>query len=133
MDLPQPATGTLYKKDGTQVLNEDGSPVTSTTEFVPEAEDGTVTVELTFNTAGFTEEDSVVVFENIYYVSEDTEDILIAKHEDLEDEDQTIGFVSPDIPATGEGVAVTIVAGVLLIALDGVLIAYNIRKKSKKR
>ena len=127
------ATGTLYKKDGTQVLNEDGSPVTSTTEFVPEAEDGTVTVEITFNTASFTEEDSVVVFENIYYVSEDTADILIAKHEDLEDEDQTIGFVSPDIPSTGEGVAVTIVAGILLIALDGALIAYNIRKKSKKR
>ena len=118
------AVGTLYKKDGTQVLNTDGTPVTATTVFTPEESDGTVQVNLTFNTTGYTENDSVVVFEKIYDVAEETEktagtqseDVEIANHEDLEDADQTIGFVLPPVPATGETIAASVIAGIILIA-----------------
>ncbi len=127
------AEGTLYKKDGSEVLNADGSPVKASTDFIPEEANGTTTVTFTFDTAGFTEEDAVVVFETIYDVAEEsetqTEDIVIAKHEDLSDENQTIGFVQPDIPATGETIAISTVAGLILISVAGAVITIRFRKK----
>ena len=133
------AVGTLYKKDGTQVLNSDGTPVTASTTFKPDTADGTVTVNLTFNTTGYTEADSVVVFETIYDVAEEaektggiqTEDIVIAKHEDLNDADQTIGFVLPPVPATGEFITISTIVGIALITVDGALITMHFKKKKK--
>ena len=131
------AVGTLFKKDGTQVLNADGTPVTASTDFIPEAEDGNTTVSLKFNTTGFTEADTVVVFETIYDVAEEaekttgsqSEDIEIAEHKDLNDEGQSIAFVQPDIPATGDTIAITTIAGISLIGADAVLIVLNRKKK----
>ncbi len=70
----------------------------ASTLFVPETADGETSITIVFTTDGFVEGDKVVVFEKIYDVAEDTEitdgsqteDILIAVHEDLTDEDQTI-------------------------------------------
>lgn len=128
------AVATLYKNDGTQVMNADGTPVTASTVFIPEAPDGTTTVTLTFNTTGFTEEHTVVVFETIYDIAEDTEsqteDVVIAEHADLNDMDQSIRFVLPDIPATGEEVAVNTVIGLLLIA--GAITSIVVYTKKKK-
>ena len=137
------AVGELYKKDGTQLLYPDGTPVTSEVVFVPEAPDGTVTVTFTLNTEGFTEEDSVVVFETVYDVAEDTEtqteDVIVAEHKDLEDADQTITFVMPvipeipEIPATGEGTPIAAVTGLALIATNIALIWYNLKKRNKRK
>ena len=74
-----------------------------------------------------------MVFETIYDVAEEsetqTEDIVIAKHENLSDENQTIGFVQPDIPATGETIAISTVAGLILISVAGAVITIRFRKK----
>ncbi len=87
----------LYKADGTVVMNGANAAYASTL-FVPETADGETSITIVFTTDGFVEGDKVVVFEKIYDVAEDTEitdgsqteDILIAVHEDLTDEDQTI-------------------------------------------
>lgn len=127
------AVGTLYKNDGTQVLNEDGTPVTANVEFIPETADGSVEVTLKINTTGFTETDTVVVFETILDVADGTddqlEDIEIAKHEDLSDSDQTISFVQPEIPATGEGIALSTIAGLLLLTGAVTTVIVITRKK----
>ena len=116
------------------ILNSDSSYFILPTVFIPEAPDGTTTVTLTFNTTGFTEEDTVVVFETIYDIAEDTEsqteDVVIAEHADLNDMDQSIRFVLPDIPATGEEVAINTVIGLLLIA--GAITSIVVYTKKKK-
>lgn len=65
--------------------------------FVPEAADGTVTVQFTVNS----EEAGThiyVVFEDLFLVKEDDTEILIVKHEDIDDEEQTL--YSPEIGTT---------------------------------
>lgn len=101
------AEASLYKADGTQIL-KDGKPVRGLTEFVPSSSDGEVTVEITFSSEGLEEGDRVVVFEKIFDIAreeetavdasdkgrfggaEDIRAYLIAAHEDITDEDQTV-------------------------------------------
>jgi LPXTG-motif cell wall-anchored protein len=92
------------------------------------------------NTEGFIEEDAVVVFETVYDIAEDTEDqaedVIVAEHKDLTDEDQTITFVIPvipEIPATGEGMPIAAVTGLALIATNIALIWYNLKKRNKRK
>ena len=122
------ADATLYKKDGTQMMNDDNTPVTASVEFVPTTRDGSVIVPVSFSTKGLAEGDEVVVVEKIFDVATEsekaagtqTEDLLIAKHEDLEDKDQTITVHFR--PMTGGIIPSYSVAGAL-IALAATAIA----------
>ena len=90
-------------------------------KFVPEAPDGEVIVNTTFSSAGLAEGDRIVVFEKFYDVASEeeisskirTQDILISRHEDLANEDQTItvhyrpdtGGIEPSYSALGTVIA----------------------------
>lgn len=114
------AEATLYKTDGTQITAA-GQPVLSIVEFVPEAPDGEVIVNTTFSSAGLSEGDRIVVFEKFYDVASEeeissktrTQDILVSRHEDLANEDQTItvhyrpdtGEIEPSYSTAGTVIA----------------------------
>ena len=83
-------TGVLHTKDG-KVFKVDDKEVTATQKFIPETEDGTVDVTFEFDVKDFTG-GSLVVFEKLF--NEDGNEI--AKHEDKDDEDQTVDIKRTD-------------------------------------
>lgn len=133
------AHATLYKSSGEQLLNKDGTPVIADVEFIPTERDGYVIVPVTFSTEGINEGDEIVVFELIYDVATEsektagtqTDDLLIARHEDLNDKDQTItvhyrpmtGLI--DTPYAKYGI-------VLVVAALGGLVSYKVVKKKNE-
>ncbi len=89
-----------------------GRPLKSIVQFTPTTKDGTVKVSITFSSEGFAEGESAVVFEKIFDVATETEktagtqttDLLVARHENLNDKNQTVTVhYHPPIPQTGEG------------------------------
>lgn len=134
------ADGSLMKADGTPAKDKDGKESKATVLFTPTEADGEVIVKASFTTEGLVEGDTIVVFEKIYDVAEETEiqtgdqttDILIASHEDLNDRDQTItvhfrpmtGGI--DTPYAQYGL-------ILVVAALGGLGAYFFVKKKNER
>ena len=91
--------GTLMDKEtGEAVTDADGNAVTSTVEFAPVQISGEQEVEFTFDTTGIAGHD-VVVFEELYNAQGD----LIASHEDIDDEGQTVQVGTPEIGTTASG------------------------------
>lgn len=135
------ATATLYKTDGTQIMNN-GIPVTNSVLFTPTASNGTVHVPLTFNTESVSSGDSVVIFENIYDVATEEEistgiqmkDIEIVRHNDLKNKDQTLKF-KPYIPKTGEETSPVMVIGLLILgsAAGPLGMALRVKRGAKVR
>ncbi len=78
-------TGTLMDKETGKAIQVDGKDLTAETEFTAESTDGTVEVSFTFNTIDL-DGHSVVVFETLT----DANGNILASHEDIEDEDQTV-------------------------------------------
>ena len=119
------AEATICKSDGSQIMSE-GKPVMSVVSFVPSESDGEIKVDITFTTDGLAEGDRIVVFEKIYDVAKEDEissaaragDILIAAHEDLSDEDQTITIHFR--PMTGGIVPSYSVAGNVIATISSV-------------
>ena len=78
-------TGTLVDKEtGNVVYDASGNAVTTTVKHTPENANDTIAIEFTFD-ASLLENTTVVAFE-----SASNEYGVIAKHEDLEDEDQSV-------------------------------------------
>ena len=126
--------GKTYRAEGTLQLIRDGKatpilvdgkqPLKTVVEFVPTEKDGEITVEFVISTKDLAEGDKIVVFEQIFDVATEDEktsgtqetDILIAKHEDLSDEDQTItihfrpmtGGVVPTYAYVGAGILLAV-------------------------
>lgn len=127
---------TLYKKDGTQLMNN-GTPVTNSISFTPSKRDGTIEVPLTFNLEMISYGESVVIFENIYDLATDEEvksgtqkeDIEIVRHHDLNNKEQTLKYKNPVIPKTGEGTSPAMVIGLLLLCASAGPMAFAIRAK----
>ena len=86
--------GSLRYKDGEPVYDKDGEEVTGEITFTPEKRNGTIDMPFTFDYVDF-ENTEMVVFENLYIG-----EVLIVDHEDLEDEDQSIEIVKPQISTT---------------------------------
>lgn len=82
--------GTLHTKDG-KIFKVDDKEVTAQTSFIPETEDGTVDVEFEFDVKDFTG-GQLVVFEKLFDDQKDE----IAKHEDKDDEGQTVDIKRTD-------------------------------------
>ena len=130
------AEATLFKVNGTQLM-VDAQPIKSIVEFTPDTKDGTVDVKITFSTEGLSEGDKIVVFEKIYDVATEieiadgtqTENLLIARHEDLNDSDQTITIHFR--PTTGEIVPTYTVIGAGLVALSALIAAFLFRRKKR--
>lgn len=86
--------GMLMDKSTGKALLIEGKEITSEKTFTASKETGTISVEFTFDARGL-EGKEIVVFEKLYW-----KEAEIASHEDIEDEDQTILFHSPEIKTT---------------------------------
>lgn len=84
--------GVLLDKDTAMPVEIGGEQVTSEVTFTPEKPTGEIEVIFTFDATGF-EGRTFVVYEKAF-----VDDYLLANHEDLTDEDQTIYF--PEIQTT---------------------------------
>lgn len=88
---------TLMDKDtGAAITGSDGLPLVGTTEFTPEEADGTIDIEATIDTSTLKGHD-IVFFEKLA----DLDENVIAVHEDIDDEGQTVSF--PEEPVPGKG------------------------------
>lgn len=80
--------GTLMNKETGEALEINGEPVTSETTFTAKKSTGSVEVEFTFDATGL-ERTTVVCFEELWQ-----EDLKLAVHADISDQDQSIYFPS---------------------------------------
>lgn len=86
--------GVLMVKSTEMPLIDNGKAVTSSVTFVPEESDGSIDIPFTFNASAL-RGDAVVVFEALY-----RENIELATHSDIEDDDQTIKVPNPSVGTT---------------------------------
>ncbi|SCW34867.1 hypothetical protein SAMN02910456_00645 [Ruminococcaceae bacterium YRB3002] len=116
--------GTVMVKGTNKPLVIDGNEVALTAMFKPDKADGTTKLSMTFNSKGLSYDTVLVVFEEIYDVQYDEAGkstlTLVASHQDINDKDQTVKFVPPYAPQTGEG------AGYFFIGLASVMIGCGI-------
>ena len=84
----------MDKATGSALLKADGTEATGKATFTPETANGTATVEITFDCADL-DGHSLVAFEKLYRGK-----ITIASHEDIDDVDQTVTVVSPELATT---------------------------------
>ena len=126
----------MDKATGQPALTPEGQQITGTAVFTPETASGTVDMEFVFNARALQYHETVV-FENVYAMHSEVADELIhvAKHEDINDADQTVGFGEDDladelITATGDatGNLIMIVAAAV-VALGGTVV---IRRRNMK-
>ena len=73
------------------LTGEDGLLIVGTTEFTPETPDGTIDAEIEIDSRELAGHD-IVFFEKLT----DIEENIIATHEDIEDEGQTVSFPEPE-------------------------------------
>ena len=89
-------TGTLMdKQTGEAVIDADGNAVTAEKEFTAQDKEGDVDIEFTFDAGAYKASDKLVAFESISYKGRE-----LATHADLEDEDQTVDIVKPELKTT---------------------------------
>ena len=88
------ATGVLMDKETGEKLLVDGKEITAETVFVPETKNGSVDVTFIFDATGLHGKE-IVVFEDLY-----RENIKVAAHADITDDDQTIKVKAPEIGTT---------------------------------
>ena len=83
-------TTLMDKATGNALPGEDCLPKVATLEFTPETPDGTIDVEIKLDTTDLAGHD-IVFFEKLT----DEDENIIAVHEDIEDEGQTVNFPEP--------------------------------------
>lgn len=81
----------MDKETGNPTMGDDGLPIVGTTEFTPETHDGTIDVEIEIDTRDLAGHD-IVFFEKL----SDAEENIIATHEDIDDEGQSVSFPEPE-------------------------------------
>lgn len=81
----------MDKETGKALLDDDGNKITSETTFTPKAKDGEVDVVFTLDSSKLAGK-TTVVFEDLY-----RDDVKIATHSDIEDEEQSITFKDYEI------------------------------------
>lgn len=93
-------SGTLMVKEtGEALLDADGNPVTGSTTFTPEKPEGSVNVVFEFD-ADLLAGKKLVAFEKLL-----RNGIEITFHEDIDDEDQTVEVVPPEVGTTATDTA----------------------------
>lgn len=133
------AHGTLIvKSTGMPLEDADGKPVTATAEFTPDKASGTMDVTFEFDASKIEEGVELVAFEECLDVSGN----VIAVHQDIDDDGQTVVVDNPDTPEvpdepgksydkTGTEVRLIAIAAIALIAAGAGCGAYAIRKRKK--
>ena len=91
------AHGTIMDKaTGMPLEDSEGNPVTSTAEFVAESSEGTVEITFEFDASQLEEGASLVAFEEVLDVNGN----VIAVHQDIDDEGQTVVVDNPETLGT---------------------------------
>ena len=133
------AHGTLIvKSTGMPLEDADGKLVTATAEFTPDKADGATNVTFEFDASSIEEGVELVAFEECL----DANGNVIAVHQDIDDDDQTVVVDNPDTPGvpdepgkgydkTGTEVKLIAIAAIALIAAGAGCGAYAIRKRKK--
>ena len=88
----------MDKATGNPLTGDDGLPLVGATEFTPETPDGTVDVEMEIDTSELAGHD-IVFFEKLSDAGEN----IVATHEDINDDGQTVSFQEsvPENPGKG--------------------------------
>ena len=81
----------MNKETGEPLTDAEGNEITAETTFTPEEANGIVDLEYTLDSSLLAGKE-IVVFEDLY-----KDDILVASHADIEDENQTIKFKNWEI------------------------------------
>ena len=118
-------TKIVEKVDGKDV--EYLVPVRAEMKFTPETPDGTVSVELEFMVAGYEGHD-LVVFE---LVKQTDIDKYVGRHEDFNDQDQTV-HVKSETPKTGDDTNASMYAVMGTVALAGIGVLLAKKKKEEE-
>ena len=84
--------GVLMDKSSGKSLVIDGEEIQAETTFTPDAPNGEVTVEFTFDSKFIKADTDIVVFESLYKDGKE-----LAVHADIEDEGQTVKIKAPEI------------------------------------
>ena len=133
------AHGTLIvKSTGMPLEDADGKPVTATAEFTPNKASGTMDVTFEFDASKIEEGVELVAFEECLDVNGN----VIAVHQDINDDGQTVVVDNPDTPEvpdepgksydkTGAEVRLIAIAAIVLIAAGAGCGAYAICKRKK--
>ena len=133
------AHGTLMvKSTGLALEDADGKPVTATAEFTPDKPSGTVDVTFEFDASKIEEGVELVAFEECLDVNGN----VIAVHQDIEDDGQTVVVDNPDTPKvpdepgkgydkTGFDTTMLFAAVVILIAAGAACGIYAVRKRKQ--
>ena len=129
--------GILMDKATGKPFLVNGEEVHAETVFTPDAPEGEVIVEFTFDGTAIKTDTEIVVFETLY-----REGVEIAVHADLEDGNQTVTVTpvpdkpdiphKPDIPQTGDSSRLGFWVGLGAIGLGGVIACGIIAVKRKK-
>lgn len=90
----------MDKATGKEYLDADGNTVTGTAIFTATAESMDVYVDFTFNASNVTEDTQLVVFERLATTAD--KDRVLAFHEDISDQGQTVKAVPPHISTTAK-------------------------------
>lgn len=131
------AHGTLIAKStGMPLEDADGKPVTATAEFTPDKADGAADVTFEFDASSIEEGVELVAFEECL----DANGNVIAVHQDIDDDDQTVVVDNPDTPEvpdepgknydkTGIDITALFAAAIVLIAAGFTCGIYAVRKR----
>lgn len=104
--------GILMDKATGEPFLQNGEQITSDVTFVPEAPSGSVEVLFTFDAKLIKTDTNIVVFESLYSESKE-----LTVHADIEDEDQTVTVIVPEIKteASTDGKKETTIGGEITI------------------
>lgn len=120
--------GTLMDKEtGKPLLDKEGKEITAEQKFTAKSDNGTVEMSFTFD-ASLMQGKTTVVFESVFY-----NDLEVAVHADIEDEDQTVTFGQPPAehsPKTGDDLPMIPIIALLAASAAGITAAL-IRRKHK--
>ena len=123
--------GVLMDKDTGKPVTVHGKEVRAEKTFTAVSSDGTETVEFSFDSVPLMGK-RTVVFESLY-----EKDTVIASHEDIEDEGQTVEFLKeetdlPVIVKTGDDTDMLPFAVAASAAAAAIALAFILRKKEEK-
>ena len=130
--------GILMDKETGKPLEIKGKKVMAEKTFIPEAADGEIELEFTFDSSELNRK-TVVVFEHLYAEGEE-----VAAHADIHDEGQTVkikvGKLVPSMPGSGNsgifgpktGDTADVLAGVLIFILAGTVLGIVIYKRRRR-
>ncbi len=131
-------TGTLMVQEtGKALTDQDGKPVTVTKTFRAENAEGSIRITFPEIDTTLLAGKALVAFEKVDY-----EGVTVIRHEDLNDEDQTVLIPSPPEPekpqdtppvVTGDPINIRLWMLMLCTAAAGIVFALSVRISARKR